>query len=322
MSDGVKPHEWNWEPDLLAEPFRSIAKRTPYLIWPMWDGDTTSPTTDVSGNDRHGELHSSNVTSVNEVGRTIYSATNARIYNTTGLVATDGDIQGMTIIAGRRDTRTGTYGGIFRFGSSSQSGSLRLGYTASSAGNLRFYTYCDGADDVTNIDPTAWGRNDYHVYAAQVGWGRKKLWVDGQKIHDAAQSGDIFVYNNSGIQLGQVEYDIGGYGDNVFCYAFLEELTEDEITAIIEDPWGLVRAARFVPVAITAAELEETLEGFRWRDDDGNEGAATWAQVQDVNHTVDVNGVARLRIIIQAPSGGQYQLECALDGTENWFKIE
>ena len=78
-------------------------------------------------------------------------------------------------------------------------------------------------------------------------------------------------------------------------------------------------------VAIVAevgeAALAQTLEGFRWVNDDGSEDAATFAEVQDVNISIAPDGKIRLRVIIQGPEGGPIQLDCALDGTENFWKV-
>jgi hypothetical protein len=79
-----------------------------------------------------------------------------------------------------------------------------------------------------------------------------------------------------------------------------------------------------VPITVagtTEVVYQEALEGFRWRNDNGDETGATWAQNQDVNHTITSSGTARLRGIIKGVWGGQIQLECALDGTEDWFKV-
>ncbi len=53
-------------------------------------------------------------------------------------------------------------------------------------------------------------------------------------------------------------------------------------------------------------------EGFRWRNDDGSESAATWRQNQDVDETVGKSTTIRLRTLLNAagdPATKQYQLE-------------
>ncbi len=53
-------------------------------------------------------------------------------------------------------------------------------------------------------------------------------------------------------------------------------------------------------------------EGFRWRNDDGNEAAATFRQAQDVDETVAAEITLRLRILVDGlddPDAESYQLE-------------
>lgn len=53
-------------------------------------------------------------------------------------------------------------------------------------------------------------------------------------------------------------------------------------------------------------------EGFRWRNDDGSESAATWAAAQDTNITEDKNITKRLRVLVNAtgdPASTSFQLE-------------
>jgi hypothetical protein len=39
-------------------------------------------------------------------------------------------------------------------------------------------------------------------------------------------------------------------------------------------------------------------EGYRWRNDDGSETAATWKASQDTNSTTAVNNNVRVRVLI------------------------
>ena len=65
----------------------------------------------------------------------------------------------------------------------------------------------------------------------------------------------------------------------------------------------------------------QALEGFRFFDDDDVEADSTPAQDQDTNHTVALDGTTRLRMLVQAPEGGQYQLEARVKTTGEWVKI-
>jgi hypothetical protein len=60
----------------------------------------------------------------------------------------------------------------------------------------------------------------------------------------------------------------------------------------------------------TGVALEQ--EGFRWRNDDGDEDAATWLDTQDTDITAEEGANVRLRILVNAsgdPASTPYQLE-------------
>ncbi len=66
-------------------------------------------------------------------------------------------------------------------------------------------------------------------------------------------------------------------------------------------------------------------EGFRFRNDDGSEVAATWRQIQDVDDTIAPNTNIRLRILVNAsgdPETSQFQLEYRKVGSANWHKVD
>jgi hypothetical protein len=53
-------------------------------------------------------------------------------------------------------------------------------------------------------------------------------------------------------------------------------------------------------------------EGFRWRNDDGDEDEATWLAVQDSNVAIPLSTPIRLRVIVNAtgnPENYRYRLE-------------
>jgi hypothetical protein len=65
-------------------------------------------------------------------------------------------------------------------------------------------------------------------------------------------------------------------------------------------------------------------EGFRFRNDDGDEAAATWDGDQDAPLS-EATGVKRLRTIVNAsgdPDAAQYQLEWLKVGEDIWRKVE
>lgn len=65
-------------------------------------------------------------------------------------------------------------------------------------------------------------------------------------------------------------------------------------------------------------------EGYRWRNDDGSESAATWAVSQDTTHSVAVSTPVRLRTLInQSNQKGAliYKLQYRKSGDDTWLDI-
>jgi hypothetical protein len=78
-------------------------------------------------------------------------------------------------------------------------------------------------------------------------------------------------------------------------------------------------------VVLGLAGVTLTQEGFRWRNDDGSESAATWAATQDANHSISAEAAIRLRILIDAandPDAGQYRLEYRKVGDPDWKVVQ
>jgi hypothetical protein len=78
-----------------------------------------------------------------------------------------------------------------------------------------------------------------------------------------------------------------------------------------------------VSLALKPAGAGVTLEqeGYRWRNDDGAEDAATWAASQDAGLTASVGQNKRLRVLVNAtndPASTQYQLEWRKQGDSTW----
>jgi hypothetical protein len=66
-------------------------------------------------------------------------------------------------------------------------------------------------------------------------------------------------------------------------------------------------------------------EGYRWRNDDGSESAATWKAAQDTVPTITAGNAARLRMDINAtndPVSQDFQLEYRKVGDTTWKKVE
>lgn len=70
------------------------------------------------------------------------------------------------------------------------------------------------------------------------------------------------------------------------------------------------------------ATLEQ--EGFRFRNDDGSESAATWRQTQDTDDSVAVSTNVRMRVLVNAvnnPDAGHYKLQYRKVGDDTWMDV-
>jgi len=86
---------------------------------------------------------------------------------------------------------------------------------------------------------------------------------------------------------------------------------------------GVAQADGVATTTASATQVfAENLHHFRWRYDDGDEDEANWRAVEDADITLPIDTPVRLRLLVRAPAGGQYQLEAAEVGTENWFAIQ
>lgn len=75
--------------------------------------------------------------------------------------------------------------------------------------------------------------------------------------------------------------------------------------------------------AISITGVATTQEGYRWRNDNGSESAATWAADQDAVLSAPL-GKKRIRMLIDAtgdPDTAQYQLEYRKVGDTEWLKV-
>ena len=66
------------------------------------------------------------------------------------------------------------------------------------------------------------------------------------------------------------------------------------------------------PGAEDGSTVALTQEGYRFRNDDGSQVAATWAAAQDTGVEMPAGSKLRLRVLIEAagsPAGSRFQLE-------------
>lgn len=66
------------------------------------------------------------------------------------------------------------------------------------------------------------------------------------------------------------------------------------------------------------------LEGYRLRNDDGSESAATWKASQDTTANVDVDTVFRMRLLLDTTNdspGSIYKLQYQENGDDTWMDV-
>ena len=77
---------------------------------------------------------------------------------------------------------------------------------------------------------------------------------------------------------------------------------------------------------VVSASVATTLdqEGFRFRNDDGDETSATWLASQDANVTAPLDTNTRIRFVLDGvgdPDATQFQLEAKLSTDSVWWKV-
>jgi hypothetical protein len=85
---------------------------------------------------------------------------------------------------------------------------------------------------------------------------------------------------------------------------------------------GALTLTGIAPLTRTLLGIEQ--EGYRWRNDDGSEAAATWRQAQDTVDTVDKGEVIRMRTLINSsgdPGARQYKLFVRRQGQDERFEV-
>lgn len=95
--------------------------------------------------------------------------------------------------------------------------------------------------------------------------------------------------------------------------------------AVYESVSAVVVSTDYVKMDVITHTVEQ--EGYRFRNDDGSESAATWLQTQDTNITQPNQTTTRLRTILNDTAGGnqattQYQLEYKLSSDTRYRPVQ
>lgn len=107
--------------------------------------------------------------------------------------------------------------------------------------------------------------------------------------------------------------DYQGYHGIIHCvYVWDRPLPDAAFARLNSNPYLFFDQPSRAKYFFVSAAATLDLEGFRFRNDDGSESAATWKASQDTNITLAADTAARLRLLVNAtgdPAGKQFQLE-------------
>jgi hypothetical protein len=149
-----------------------------------------------------------------------------------------------------------------------------------------------------------------------IAWAAAALtWYHG---YTALTGGTTYYLCVGGPYSTYVAYDVGSAGDVMW---------NNDVFTALPDPFyndGTTTSRISIRCGVTAAGGTLNQEGFRFRNDDGDEDAASWKEAQDTNLTAPKSVNTRLRTILDAtgdPATAQYQLEYRRSG-QLWRKVE
>jgi len=121
---------------------------------------------------------------------------------------------------------------------------------------------------------------------------------------------------------GKSGYTSDDYSGNMWFTCNLTTTTN------LQTKRGATQGSGDVVVYVIDFPVQVEQEGFRWRNDDGDEDEATWKAAQDTDITnVQRNTNVRLRVLLDTdgdPDACTYQLEWkeSNDGDSEWLKVE
>jgi hypothetical protein len=179
---------------------------------------------------------------------------------------------------------------------------------------LRFFTqdYLANYAESGTLSTGTW----YHVVATRdSSSGDNRLYINGSLVDVKSQYATI-TYTGTNPFLAHLDAgaDLNGVTDEVAFWS--RAITAAEVRDLYNKGLGL--AYNFTKATVD-------LEGFRFRNDDGDETAATWAAAQDANLTRDKAIATRLRVLLNTSgdvSTRNFRLEYRSKGLGGpWLKV-
>lgn len=154
------------------------------------------------------------------------------------------------------------------------------------------------------------------------------VYIDGESDNggsSGATPGAATIFNRfaiGGVLRSTSDYAQVG-NDIALGLLWNRRLPDEEIRELSRNPWQIFQPLRR-RLYFGGQTLALEQEGFRFRDDDGGEAAATWLAAQDANISLPREQNFRLRFLVNATGdtpSSQYQLEARKTGTSEWFKV-
>jgi hypothetical protein len=119
--------------------------------------------------------------------------------------------------------------------------------------------------------------------------------------------------------VGQVAFDCDSSGQTGYLLFSSDATTWNDLNSYGNTVQGTIKTYETEAVA---SSIEQ--EGFRFRNDDGSESAATWKDSQDTNVNSAPGDIVRLRTIINSKgdvASKQFQLEFKKSTDSVWNKV-
>lgn len=165
---------------------------------------------------------------------------------------------------------------------------------------------CEANSDATGrLSLNTWTNNGYT--GTPHNWSKGSAWAADDEVIvtvDSSGATPTFEAFVNGVSLGTYQVPSGGMSGLLVGISIFAGSTP--INAALKEWEG---------GDLVSATIEQ--EGFRWRNDDGDEDGATWAAAQDTDISAPVSENRRLRVLLNAtddPGSTQFQLEYRLAG--------
>lgn len=127
------------------------------------------------------------------------------------------------------------------------------------------------------------------------------------------------------VNPGTLEWEADNYGAGSSHTGSGATRAATSGTTTITWSWTSANDYSYIGFAVQQVQASKEQEGYRFRNDDGNESTATWLAAQDTAVTQPLSTNTRLRVLIDSPDDPgsiQYQLEYKKSTDSTYKKVE